>query len=118
MEDITIVDIPTLKVIGMRKQGKYDLIPQILPQVFKYAIAHGAKFTGPPLFICHEITVDEVMKADKDGTAYIEIAIPIEEFIEESQDINCYELSGGTMAKIIHKGPYQDCQTTYEKLYA
>lgn len=58
------------------------------------------------------------MKADKDGTADIEIAIPIEGFIEESQDINCYELSGGTMAKIIHKGPYQDCQTTYEKLYA
>lgn len=107
MDEITIVEIPTQKVIGMRKQGKYELIAQMLPKLYEFAASHGAEFTGPPIFVCHERTEADVMKADQEGKADIEIAFPILKEIEETEEIKCYELQGGTMAKIIHKGPYE-----------
>jgi effector-binding domain-containing protein len=118
MDKITIVEVPTQKVIGIRKQGKYELIAQLLPKLYKFAVSNGAEFSGSPVFVCHELSVEDVMKADQEGTADIEIAFPIKQEIEESEDIKCYELTGGTMAKIIHKGPYEKCTPTYEKLYA
>jgi effector-binding domain-containing protein len=118
MNEISVVEVQKQKVIGIRKRGKYELIAQLLPKLYEYAASNGAEFTGPPLFICHEISVEDVMKADKEGNADIELAVPIKKEIEESQDMKCYDLEGGRMAKIIHKGPYDNCQYTYEKLYA
>lgn len=118
MDEITIVEVPTQKVIGIRKQGKYELIHQLLPRLCEFAASKGAEFVGPPVFVCHEQSVEDVMKADQEGTADIEIVFPIKRKIEGSEDIKCYELPGGTMAKIIHKGPYEKCASTYEKLYA
>ncbi len=92
MDEIIVVEVETQKVVGMRKKGKYELIAQLLPKVYEYAASHGAQFSGPPIFICHERTVEDVMKADKEGTADIEIAFPIQYEIEESQDIKCYDL--------------------------
>jgi effector-binding domain-containing protein len=118
LEEITLVNVPNQKVIGIRKTGKYELIAQLLPRIYEYVISKKAQFAGSPKFLCHEITVDEVIKADQEGTADIELAIPIFGTIEETDDIKCYELAGGTMAKIFHKWFYQDCKPTYEKLYS
>ena len=112
MDEITIVEVPNQKVIGMCKQGKYELITQMLPRVYEFAASHGAEFTGPPIFVCHERTEDNVMKADQEGKADIEIAFPILQEIEGTEEIKCYELQGGTMAKIIHKGSYEKCAPT------
>jgi effector-binding domain-containing protein len=57
------------------------------------------------------------MEANEAGTANIEIAFPIKNDIMGTDEILCYELPGGTMAKIIHKGPYEKCNSTYEKLF-
>jgi effector-binding domain-containing protein len=58
------------------------------------------------------------MKAAEEGNVDIEIAFPIKDDIEETDDMKCYELQGGKMVKIIHKGPYEKCEPTYNKLYA
>lgn len=116
MEDISIVNVETQKVVGIRKQGKYALIADLIPQVYEYAASKNVKFNGPPIFVCHEMSLDEVMKADEQGTADIEIAVPVEGSIDETDEIKCYELHGGKMAKILHKGPYDQCQSSYEKL--
>ena len=44
--------------------------------------------------------------------------MPASEKVEDSDEIDCYELPDGKVAKIIHKGPYQDCGPAYERLYA
>ena len=74
-------------------------------------------FTAPPLFVCHE-TAEEAVEADKAGTAFIEVVAPIAEKIEETKEIRCDTLSDGKMAKVIHKGPYDACEPTYEKIFA
>jgi effector-binding domain-containing protein len=117
MSKISVVEIEKQKVVGIRKTGKYNLIGQLLPRLYEYAASHGAEFTGPPMFICHEIEVEDVINADMEGNADVEVVFPIKQYIQESSEIKCYELEGGKMAKIIHKGPYEKCQSTYERLY-
>ena len=117
MEEITVVDVKPQLVAGIRKKGYYREIAELLPKLYEYATKKGAKFTAPPIFVCHE-TAEEAMEADKTGTAYVEVAAPIAEKIEETEEIKCYTLPGGKMAKIIHKGPYDKCETAYNKIFA
>jgi effector-binding domain-containing protein len=118
MDEITIVDVPMQNVLGIRKQGKYELIPQLLSSLYEHATAKGAQFAGMPAFICHELTKEEVMEADKKGTADIEVIAPVATPIDETDEIKYYQLAGGPMAKIVHKGPYEQCEQAYNKLFA
>jgi len=70
------------------------------------------------LYIMHEKSVEEALKADEADNADIEVCVPIAERIPETDEIKCYELSGGRMAKVIHKGPYEASGPVYEKLFA
>jgi len=102
----------------MRKCGKYAEIATMIPKVCQFAVQQGVQIQGRPVFACHEIGAEEAMKADKEGTADVEVAVPVFGRVEGSDEVNCYELPGGTMAKTVHKGPYQDCAPTYGKLFA
>ena len=117
MSDITVVEVKPQLVLGMKKRGRYEEIATMLPKVFEFAVEKKAQIQGPPIFVCHELTPEEAEKAQKEGNADVEVAVPISEKIEESDEIKCYELPGGKMAKTIHKGAYQDCGPTYLKLY-
>jgi effector-binding domain-containing protein len=117
MEEVTVVNVKPQLVAGIRKRGHYREIAELLPRLYEYATKKGAKFTAPPTFVCHE-TAEEAMEADKTGTAYIEVAAPIAEEIEETQEIKCYTLPNGEMAKIIHKGPYEKCESAYNIVFA
>ena len=116
MGEINVVDVKPQLVAGIRKKGYYREIAELLPKLYEYATKNGAKFTAPPIFVCHE-TAEEAMEADKTGTAYVEVAAPIAEIIEETEEIKCYTLLGGKMAKIIHKGPQDKCETAYNKIF-
>jgi len=118
MSEITVVEVDTKLVLGMRRQGKYQEMANMFPILFQYAVGAGAKIAGHPMFVCHETTIEEVKKADEEGNADVEVVVPIASEIEGTDEIKCYELPGGTMAKIIHKGPYEACEPTYQKLYA
>lgn len=117
MEEITIVDFPSQTVLGTKQTGKYELIPSLIRKVFEYAIPHGAQIQGPPMFICHETSVEAAEEANREGTAKVEIVVPIAAKIDGTDNITCYELPGGCMAKIVHKGPYETCESTYQKLF-
>jgi effector-binding domain-containing protein len=118
MEDITVVDVKPQLVVGTKKVGHYRLIAELLPKIYEYAASKGAKFAGPPVFVCHEISAEKAMEADKNGTANVEVAAPIADKIPETDEITCYTLPGGRMVKTMHKGPYAECGPTYERLYA
>jgi len=117
MERIKIINLEPQLVIGVRKKGYYREIAEILPRLYEYASKKGAVFSGMPTFICHE-SPEEIEEANKTGNADIEVAVPIENNIEETDEMHCYTLLGGKMAKIIHKGPYDACEITYNELFA
>ena len=118
MTNIEIIDQKPQLVLGIRKKGHYREIAELLPKIYEYATKKGATFSGMPLFICHESCPEEVEQADKTGSADIEVAAPIADKIEETEEILCYTLPGGKMAKIVHKGPYENCKATYDELFS
>jgi len=116
--EIRIVEVQPQMVLGMRKKGKYEEIGMMIPKVCQFAEESGVQIQGPPIFGCHEMTVEESKKADEEGNADVTVAVPVSGKVEGTDEIKCYELPGGKMAKIVHKGPYQECEFTYEKLFA
>ena len=118
MSEITVVELGPQLVLGMRKRGKYEIMATMIPQVCQFAVDEGLQIVGHPVFVCHETSVAEAEKANEEGTADVEIAVPIDRKIDDTDEIRCYELPGGTMAKIVHQGPYEECTPTYERLFA
>lgn len=120
MSEVTIVELSPQLVLGMRKTGAYKEIPMMFHRVCEFAFRKNIPITAYPAFLWHETTVEETQKADIEENADIEVVFPISEFIEITGDeeIRVYELPGGKMAKIVHKGPYEECTLTYEKLFS
>lgn len=117
MLEVTLVDVPTQLVLGVQRRGHYSEIPVALGEVVQYAMSHGAQLVGMPVALMHELGKAAAVKADREGNAVIDVAFPVEREIEGAGDIRCYQLPGGTMAKIVHKGPYEACETAYNALY-
>ncbi len=120
MSEVTIVELSPQLVLGMRKTGSYKEIPLMFQRICEFAFSKNIQITAYPAFLCHETTVEEVQKADEEGNADIEVVFPISKFVEitGNEEIKVYELPGGKMAKIIHKGPYEESALTYEKLFS
>ncbi|MBN2168295.1 MAG: GyrI-like domain-containing protein [Actinobacteria bacterium] len=118
MDEVTVIDVPTLKVAGMRKRGKYIEIANMIPALYEYVIAQGAQPMGPPIYVGHEESEEAAKAANEAGNADLEVAAPVAGEIAETGEIKSYELPGGKMAKITHKGPYQECTNAYQKLFA
>ena len=118
MHEIEVVEEAPKLVAGMRRHGQYREIAKMLPALFEYVMSRGARIAGPPMFLWHERSVAEAIEADEAGRADIEVCVPIVSRIPETAEIKCYELPGGTMAKMVHKGPYESSGPAYEKLFA
>ncbi|MDT8358440.1 MAG: GyrI-like domain-containing protein [Methanomicrobiaceae archaeon] len=118
MEDIEVVMVPDMAVLGIRKRGHYAIIPQLIMTVCMFAMEKGVAMTGPPIFVMHEQSREEAMTADQKGTADVEIAVPVAGKPEGEGEVRSYTLPGGRMARVVHKGPYEACEPTYNLLFA
>ena len=118
MEDISMVEVATRQVVGIKKTGTYKLIPELLLKVYDYTVKKNMVITGPPVFICHEISPEAVMEANEKGTAVVEVVWPVSGTVKGTKEMKVYELPGGKMAHTIQYGPYESCESTYLKLFA
>ena len=116
MSEVCVTEVKSQVVVGMWNRGVYAEIGPMISKVCEYAEASGAGIQGRPTFVCHE-TPKEAMKANEQGTADVEVVIPVAKAVKGKDDITCYELPGGQMAKIVHKGPYEQCAAAYKKLF-
>jgi effector-binding domain-containing protein len=69
------------------------------------------------MFICHEKTADEAEEANENNCADVEVVLPVSGAARGVRGIKAYELAGGSMAKVVHKGPYESCGPAYKKLF-
>jgi AraC family transcriptional regulator len=117
MSDVVIAEVAPQLVVGIRKRGTYAQIRPMMLTLREYIAAAGAEIVGPPAFICHE-TPKNVVRANLQHNADVEVVIPVSMRIEEVEEIACYELPGGPMARIVHKGPYEASAQAYRRLFA
>jgi effector-binding domain-containing protein len=118
MNEIAVTVVKPQIVLGLRKRGGYEEIGVLLPRLCESAIGNNIEITGPPIFLCHETSVEDSMRADREKNADLEVAIPISKSVEDYEDFKCYELPGGKMVRALHRGPYETCPPTYERLFA
>ena len=116
MNEVNVTEVKPQVVVGMWKRGTYAEIGSMIAKVCEYAEASGAQIKGRPTFLCHE-RPQEAMKANEEARADVEVVIPVAKPVEGKGDITCYELPGGKMARIVHKGPYEKCAPAYKKLF-
>jgi len=69
----------------------------------------GIEPAGPPLTVQHEII-------DKESDGDIEVCIPITAEFEASDDVDCRQLEGGSVATTVHRGRYQEIAPAYHTL--
>jgi AraC family transcriptional regulator len=117
MSEVSVSNVEPQLVMGLRKRGTYAEIRPMIRRIHKHIEAGGARIAGPPMFICHE-TPKEVVKVNLQHNADVEVVVPVSARIEGDEEIACYELPGGPMAKITHQGPYERSAAAYKKLFA
>lgn len=117
-EEITLVDIPAQKVLGMVRTGNYHLIPGMIMAIYNHIASHQVSITGPPVFICHETSPEDVKTAIEQHNARVEVAWPVSGPVTETEEIRSYDLPGGTMVHAVHTGPYETCEPTYHRIFA
>jgi effector-binding domain-containing protein len=117
MEEVTVIDVGPLNVVGARRRGAYHDVSKVLPELFKYVFSNGLQMTGPPVYLCHELSMEEVERAMKEGNADLEVVIPVAGKVVEKGDIKAYKIPGGKMAKVVHRGPYEKVGETYGRLF-
>jgi hypothetical protein len=61
--EVTVVDMPEMTVLGMRKKGRYEAIGPLIPELCRYAASKKVDLSGPPAFVCHEMTPEDAQKA-------------------------------------------------------
>jgi effector-binding domain-containing protein len=116
--EVEVVEVSPMTVIGIRKQGRYREIKTLIETVFSHVSEKGIPIAGPPFYLSHESTQEESRKANREGTANLEVAVPVFVPVEGNGEITCYAIEGGKMAKVMHKGPYHECGAAFEKLHA
>ena len=118
MKNVVNVHMEPLTVLGTVKKGRYEEIGELIEKLFNFASEKGINIEGSPLYVCHESCIEEMKKADMEGNAQIEVAVPISGKAEEGKDIKIYQLQGGQMAMIKHIGPYEGCESSYKRLFS
>jgi effector-binding domain-containing protein len=118
MEPITLVELPDQQVLAIRKRGNYRIVPELLAVLFEFVFRKQVAIAGMPFLLLHETSKEEAEEADRNGTADVEVAIPVNGQVRTEGDIIAYTLPGGKMARIVHLGPYENTGESYERLFA
>ncbi len=117
MDEVSMIEVGSMNVVGTRRRGAYQDVGKMLPELFTHVMSNGLKMAGPPIYLCHELSMDEVERAMKENNADLEVVIPIAGKVVGKGDLKVYKIPGGGMAKIVHKGPYDKVGDTYGKLF-
>jgi AraC family transcriptional regulator len=115
-EEVTLVEIPPVQVLGIRRKGNYRIIPELLGRIFEFAMRNRVPIAGMPMFLLHEESREEAMEADRTGTADVEVVVPVAGPTRAGGEIRSYFLPGGQMARIMHRGPYEESERSYRQL--
>ncbi len=115
-EEITLVEVPPIHVLGIRRKGHYSIIPVLLGQIFEFAMRNRVHIAGMPTFLLHAKSHEEAVETDQAGTADIEVVVAVEGTVRAGGEIRSYSLPGGKMARLIHRGPYEETGQSYQRI--
>jgi len=113
MIKIEVINVPDQTVIGFRKQGSEQEVTDTMSEMFAYLMEQeDLNMCSAPIFVHHMDNEDAVLD--------LEVCLPIacnpEKQITNNK-FKIYNLEGGKMAKITHKGSQEQISESYDKLF-
>jgi effector-binding domain-containing protein len=117
--EVQIKEVPDQPLLSLSVHAAYGTFGQAIRSAFgalvTFAIETGAYATDqPPLVIIHQYTPEEYQEG---GTAF-EVCLPTLRLAEGKQSIVSTLLPGGTVASVVHVGPYHELELIYPMLGA
>lgn len=109
--DVQLETVEPERVISKRAVvANYGAVSGLLGELIEEMQADDLEPNGPPMAIYFD---EEYKEHDVD----VEAAYPIAETIEASDtDLIVKTLGGGTFARVVHRGPYDDFRPAYQAL--
>ena len=117
--EVQIKEVPDQPLLSLSVHAAYGTFGQAIRSAFgtlvTFATETGAFAPGqPPLVIIHQYTPEEYQEG---GTAF-EVCLPTQRLAERKQSIVSALLPGGTVASVVHVGPYHELELIYPMLGA
>ena len=110
---VELKNVPDQTVIGLKLKTSSESIASDIGQgygrLFQYVAQAGIKPAGPPLALFYNPPGPEMD---------VELAVPAPPDAPGQGEIFNRKLPGGTMASIVHIGPYETLKGTYDTLFA
>jgi DNA-binding transcriptional MerR regulator len=117
--EVQIKEVPDQPILSLSVHAAYGTFGQAIRSSFSTLIA-SAKEIGvytpdqPPLIILHQYTPQE----SQEGGTDFEVCLPMARLVEGIRGIVSTLLPGGTVASVVHVGPYHELELIYPMLGA
>jgi AraC family transcriptional regulator len=109
-----IVEFEEIKVISARAFGAYaEAAPEAWSQIMKFAYSNKLMKNGVRMF---GISHDDPNVTEPNNIRY-DACVDIDANIEKEANLRKLTVSGGTYARFLHKGPYENFQETYAYIF-
>jgi DNA-binding transcriptional MerR regulator/effector-binding domain-containing protein len=102
---VTEKTLEPMLIAGVRMRGKYSECGQGFRQVGRM---FGRHICGPPMMLIYDTEF-------KENDADFEACMPVRKG-ESTGEVQVRELPGGRCVSVLHKGPYDECGRSYERL--
>jgi effector-binding domain-containing protein len=110
--EITIEDFAPIKVAYVEKKGPYSETGKSMQELFKLFGEKNLKQRNYPM----GVYFDDPQKVKPDQTRYEVMCQFVGEF-EGDKQLKVKKLPAQKVAKTLYVGPYEECESTYKKLY-
>ncbi|PRH86640.1 AraC family transcriptional regulator [Labrys okinawensis] len=111
--DVTIETVPRLRLVTLPHRGDYQKIGASFERLFAWAGGHGLLRPGVRLIGIYYDDPDSKPVADLRSEA----GLSVPEDSPLGPDMVWREVGGGSVARLVHKGPYADLDVAYAFLY-
>ena len=111
--DVTIKEEPSELVASIRRRIASERIGEVIPEAFgrlARCVEEVGYGHGMPGIVLHEVR--EPTSVD------VEVCMPVAAMFDPPEGVQVRVLPGGTMAAVVHTGPYDASQPAYDALTA
>ncbi|MBV9257362.1 MAG: GyrI-like domain-containing protein [Ktedonobacteraceae bacterium] len=116
---VKVKEVLEQPIVSICRQAAYGAFGQVirsaLRELLAYAIDAGIYITGQaPLVILHQSSPQQ----DREAGTDLQIGLPVQRTVDGERGIVSTMLLGGTVASVIHIGPYHELEIIYPALGA
>lgn len=113
--EVILKDVEPVRVASITEAvpGREQIGPalgRMYQTIMGYLNAHGGKIAGPATAVYHDMEYNET-------NVLMEAALPVADDLPETEQVKIRTLPAGTMASLIHKGPFSALEAAYEAMF-